>query len=372
MNGFTRYVLRQLCIGMLLVTGVLACIIWLSQSLRFVEMIVNQGATPGTFLYLTLLMLPNFLPMILPIALFLVVIFVYSKMVSDRELVVMGAAGQSQLYLAKPALLLTVIVVILGYVLNLHFVPLSYKMFRELKWEIRSYSHLVLKEGAFTNVSNVTVYVRERTNDGQLLGVLAYDKRNPEKPETWMAAKGALVETPTGARVVMFDGNRQTVDKRTNKFSILYFDQGTLDLKDLAGGGPGAPARHREARERSLGELLDLENAEGVSPQDFGKYTVEAHKRIVSPLRALSFTLIALCFLILGSFSRRSQAQKITYASLVAVALLILSLGLENIAAKRLHFVPLMYVNAILPILFAGLVLVRPPHRSRPAKHHAY
>ena len=65
MNGFTRYVLRQLFVGMVLVTIGLTCIIWLSQSLRFVEMIVNQGVTASTFIYLTMLMLPNFLTVIL-------------------------------------------------------------------------------------------------------------------------------------------------------------------------------------------------------------------------------------------------------------------------------------------------------------------
>ena len=95
MNGFTRYVFRQLFVGMILVTAGLTCIIWLSQSLRFVELIVNRGVGVGTFVYLTMLMLPNFLTVILPIALFCVIVFIYAKMITDRELVVMRAAGVS-------------------------------------------------------------------------------------------------------------------------------------------------------------------------------------------------------------------------------------------------------------------------------------
>ena len=96
MNSYTQYVLRQLFAGMLLVTAGLTCIIWLSQSLRFVEMIVNRGLNAGTFVYMTMLLLPNFLTVILPIALFTVIVFTYSKMVTDRELVVMRAAGVGQ------------------------------------------------------------------------------------------------------------------------------------------------------------------------------------------------------------------------------------------------------------------------------------
>lgn len=360
MNSFTRYVMRQLIVGMVLVTAGLTCIMWLTQSLRFVEMIVNQGVSAGTFLYLTLLKLPEFLTIILPIALFCVTLFIYAKLVSDRELVVMRAAGLSQLSLAKPAVFLALIVVVLSYLLNLYLMPNSYRMFRELQFEIRNYSHILLKEGAFTSIAGVTVYVRERSKDGQLLGILAYDKRKPDKIETWMAAKGAMVESDEGPRVVMFDGNRQIVDPKTGQLSILYFDQGVLDLKDLGAGTPSVTHRYREARERNLDELLDIANEPGFHARDIGKFTIEAHKRLTSPLTALGYTLIALCLLIMGSFSRRTQSKQITIAVFLLIALVSSSYGLENTAAKRLHLIPLLYLHAILPIVICTILLLNP------------
>ncbi len=351
---------------MILVSAGLSCIIWLSQSLRFVEMIVNQGVTIATFVYLTMLMLPSFLTIILPIALFCIVLFVYSKLISDRELVVMRAAGQSQWALSKPAIVLSALVVLMGYALNLYLLPNSYKTFRELQWEIRNYSHILLKEGAFTNISSVTVYVRERSTDGQLLGILAYDRRNPTKPETWMAAKGALVETDAGARAVMFDGNRQTVDKKTNKLSILYFDQGILDLKELGTAGGGNGIRHREARERTLGELLNAKPSEEISKRDVGKFVVEGHKRLASPFSALGFTLIGLVFLVNGNFSRRSQTRQITASVVIVVGLLVSALGLENLVAKNLKLIPLIYLHTLIPILIGGFALLRPPRFKFP------
>jgi len=360
MNGFTRYVLRQLFVGMILVTAGLTCIIWLSQSLRFVEMIVNQGVSAGTFLYLTALKLPEFLTIILPIALFCVTLFIYAKLVSDRELIVMRAAGLSQISLAKPAIILALIVVGLGYALNLYLMPNSYRMFRDLQWEIRNYSHILLKEGAFTSIAGVTVYVRERSKDGQLLGILAHDKRNPKKIETWMASKGAMVESEDGPRVVMFDGNRQAVDSETNQLSILYFDQGVLDLKDLGANTQATKQRYREARERSLDELLNASNEPNISERDIGKFTIEAHKRITSPLTALGFTLVALCFLILGGFNRHSQSTQLTAAALIMVGLVGSSYGLENTAAKRLNLIPLLYIHALLPIIIGFFLLLNP------------
>ena len=122
---------------------------------------------------------------------FLIAEFIYAKLISDREFVIMQAAGKSLYFIAKPALILSIAVLIFAYILNLYILPESYKKFRELQWEIRNYSHVIFKEGTFTNLAGVTVYVRERSADGQLFGILAHDKRNQKKAETWMAAKGA-------------------------------------------------------------------------------------------------------------------------------------------------------------------------------------
>lgn len=367
MNGFTRYILRQLVVAMILVTAGLTCIIWLSQSLRFVEMIVNRGLSGGMFVYLTMLLLPNFLVLVLPIALFTVVVFTYSKLIGDRELMVMRAAGLSQFSLAKPALMLALVVVALGYVLNLYVVPQSYAKFRELQWDIRyTYTHILLREGAFNTVSDgVTVYVRQRTNDGKLLGILVHDQRDKEHPFTVMAAKGAMVETDGGARVVMFNGNRQAVDKDTNKLSILYFDRYVFDLATTR---QSIDERYREPRERPLEELFNIDKVDPkLQHKEFGKFIVEGHKRLVSPLGVLAYTIVGLACLISGGFSRRTQTRQVCLAIAIMVALQGSALGLENLTAKNLSAIPLMYAHAIVPIVLGYFFMVRLQWRRRPA-----
>lgn len=367
MNGFTRYVLRQLVVAMILVTAGLTCIIWLSQSLRFIEMIVNRGLSGGMFVYLTMLLLPNFLVLVLPIALFTVVVFTYSKLISDRELMVMRGAGLSQFALAKPALILALVVVALGYLLNLYVVPQSYTKFRELQWDIRyNYSQILLREGAFNSVSpGITVYVRQRTSDGKLLGILVHDQRDKAHPFTLMAGKGAMVDTAEGARVVMFNGNRQAVDPDTHKLSILYFDRYVFDLAPTR---EEVGHRYREPRERPIGELFNIGKADpGLLPKERGKFIVEGHKRLVSPLSSLAYTLIGLACLISGTFSRRTQTRQVTLAIAIMVTLQGSVLGLENLAAKNLSMVPLIYVHGIVPIVLGYYFMVRRQWRHRPA-----
>lgn len=363
MNSYTRYVLRQLFVGMVLVTAGLTCIIWLSQSLRFVEMIVNRGLSAGTFVYMTMLMLPNFLTIILPIALFAIIVFIYSKMVTDRELVVMRAAGVGQFGLAKPAMILTAGILAFGYLLNLYLLPESYRAFRILQWEIQStYSHVLLKEGSFNPISKaVTVYVRERTPDGQLLGILVHDERDVKSPITLMAERGALVDSDEGPRVVMYNGNRQSTGK-DGKLSILYFDRHVFEIPS---NRDEQAVRFREPRERSMHELFHLEDQNDVSDHDWGKYKVELHKRFVWPLLSLSLAMVGLSCLLYGPITRRSQTTRILVAVGILISIIGATIGLENVIAKNLVLVPLLYLVALLPILVSTYVLMTHPKRSR-------
>lgn len=366
MNTYTKYVLRQLLAGMLLVSAGLTCIIWLSQSLRFVEMIVNRGLNAGTFVYMTMLLLPNFLTVILPIALFTIIVFTYSKMVTDRELVVMRAAGVSQFGLAKPALIMTMLTLMFGYFLNLYLLPESYRAFRLLQWEVRNtYSHVLLKEGSFNPITkSVTVYVRERAPDGQLLGILVHDERDEKAPVTLMAERGALVDSGKGPRVIMYNGNRQTIAANSN-LSILYFDRYVFEVPT---SNESITQRFREPRERSMTELIDLENAEGINQRDWGKYKVELHKRIVSPLLGVGFAMIGLACLLYGPITRRSQTMRIITAVSIMISLQGAALGLESVVAKNLALVPLLYGLAVVPI-FAGIImLIKHPKTSKSKK----
>ena len=350
---------------MLLVATGLTAVIWLTQSLRFVELIVNRGLSAGAFAYLTVLLLPNFLTLILPIALFAVIVFYYTKMINDRELVVMRAAGMSQFALAKPALLLATVVAILSYSLNLYFLPKSYQQFRNFQWEIRyNYSHVLLQEGTFNTINkDVTVYVRERTQDGELLGILVHDTRDEDKPSTMMAERGAMVDTEDGARVVMFKGNRQVIDKKTMKMSILYFDRYTFDLESSR---KAAPSRYREPRERMLDDLFNIEKDASVSVDDYGEFWVEGHNRLVSPIYAFTFTLIAMACLISGPFNRRGHARRVSLAILLMVVMETASLGVLNLAAKKTQLIPLVYITAILPAIIGWFFMARQHmHKSK-------
>lgn len=363
MMGITRYVLRQLTVGMIFVSIALACVMWLTQSLRFVEMIVGKGISVGTFLMLTMLLMPTFLVVIIPISLFAVVLFTYNKLNADRELVVLRAAGVSHWALARPALILGSAATVLGLVLTLWIIPGSVQSGRELQWGIRNdLTSVLLQEGAFNKFGDgLTIYVRSRNPEGELLGILVHDKRNPAKPVTLMAERGALVFTETGPRVLMLNGNRQQLPHDTGQLSLLYFDSYTVDLASATGQ---SQTRNRDARERSVGELLTADKAD-YSPSDYRRAKVELHQRLTSPFYNLGFTVVALAILLTAGFDRRGQTATILKAVGAMVGLQAVALGTANLATANLAFAPLMYLVALMPIAGGCWILIKTPRARR-------
>jgi len=357
MHRHQRYILRQLLGPFILISIGLTAVIWLTQSLRFVDLIVNKGLSLSAFLYFSMLLLPTFLGVILPIALFSAILFTYNKLIIDSEMVSMRSAGLGPWSLAAPAISLAAFVCVLVYAINLYFIPTSFREFKSRQFIARAdFSSVLLQEGVFTNlIDDVTVYVRARDSSGELRGILVHDSRVAGQPVTMMAERGALVKTEQGPRFVLLNGNRQEINKLHGQLSLLYFDSYALDLGHLA---EDPTNRWREPRERYLHELFNP--GDGYDDQrNLGKFWAEAHQRIVSPLFAFALTGIALAALLNGQLNRRGQWRRILIGIGAAFAFEAIGLGLVNAVSKTPDLAPLMYINVVVTLSIAFYLLLR-------------
>ena len=89
MREHTAYILKILTGTAAMIAVALAGVVWLSQSLRFLDFIINKGLSVLSFLRLTVLLLPTVFSVILPVAVLCAVIYSYNRLIADRELVVM-------------------------------------------------------------------------------------------------------------------------------------------------------------------------------------------------------------------------------------------------------------------------------------------
>jgi lipopolysaccharide export system permease protein len=356
MRRLDRYILRQ-CFGvMLFVTAALSAAIWLAQSLRLIDLIVNRGLSVDIFLYLALLILPRFLDIVLPIGAFIAVLFTFNRLTSESELVAMRSVGLSHLALARPVLILAGIAFLILMSLSAYFLPASNRAFKDLQFEIRNrFVSSLLQEGTFTTIADkLTIYIRSRDDRGEVTGLLIHDNREPKRPVTILAERGLFAETPAGSRIVMANGNRQQFDTEARKLSLLTFEHYTLDLDSLH----DAPVvRFREAQERFLGELFFPPPE--TDPALRASFLVEAHRRFLIPLSAFTFSLIPLVCLLPGEFNRRGQLARALAAIAVAFTFQVLDIGVNDLAIRSAAAIPLMYATDLLPFVLGFAILLR-------------
>ena len=356
MKIFDWYVLRNLVTATIFVSVTLAVVIFLTQSLRFLELVINSGASSGSFWILTFLALPRFFEIILPLSLMAATIFVYNRMTMDSELIVIRSVGYSPVSLARPALVLAVIVTVVLWAMTLWVAPKSLSNMHEMRQVIKAqFSALLFREGVFNQVgSGLTVYIRERTPEGELRGMMIHDSREKSKdPSTILAKRGVIVAEDDQYRVVVYDGSRQAYDDKSGVLQRLNFERYTIDLPD---GGP-VRQRWQEPDERTIFELLqpDLENKRDV--ESLRDFRVEIHRRLVAPLLAMAFTLISCCALLIGPVDRRGQSWRIAAAIGSVVVLQGLFLATFNLSRQSDWGLPLMYLVVLGPLCLCSFVL---------------
>lgn len=364
MSVFDKYMMKNIAVAMVFVACTLSVIIFLTQSLRFLELVIEAGASSAAFWQLTLLALPRFFEVILPLALMAGVVFIYARMISDSEMVVLRASGLSALNLSRPAITLAIIVMLALMVITMWAGPKSLSKMQDMRQVIKSqFSALFFKEGVFNQIgSGLTVYIREKDSNGELRGILINDSRAKSKtPSTVIARRGVLVSNDDGFQVLVYEGSRQEYDRRKKILNRLNFERYTIDLPNTG----EVRERWVEPNERTILQLMkpDFNNANDV--KYMRDLRLEVHKRFISPFLAITFTLIGCASLLLGPYNRRGQAKRITLAVLSVAVIQGLYLSVFNYARDSDVGLVLMYVLVIVPIIFCVFMLSRLSEKFR-------
>ena len=313
----------------------------MTQSLKFIDSVINKGLPLNTFLYSVLLLIPDLVSIVLPGALLAAILYIYNKLIADQELPVMRAAGMSNWQLAKPAIMVASLATMILYSVNLYFIPRAFHDLREIENQIRaSLPVAMLQVGDFNTLKGLTIYVNSRSGPKDLRGILIYDNREPQNPFLVTAEAGSVIETTQGMRLILVKGVRQSIDKKTHNPTLLYFDQYTLDLESVR---EAAMKKSDKPQGHSLMELLNP-TTEITNEANFLRYIAHGHMRLITPLLALIFALVSLCILLYGEINRRRRSYKILSIVLVACLFQFLTLGLINLSERLFATIPLTYI----------------------------
>ena len=221
MSRFTTYAIREISSSFLLLLILLSSILWLGQGLRHIELLTSDNVSFVSYISYILLLLPKILIITIPICLFLSVLFNINRLRNDSELIVLWAAGKSDLEsLLKPIFLLALLIYFLSTILSVYITPYSLNEIRHKIIDIRSSGihSSILKEKKFISpVDNLTIFLQERVGN-KITGLLIHDIKNPNSPQTYIAENGEFIEEDNKKILRLFNGNIQIFDRNEKKY----------------------------------------------------------------------------------------------------------------------------------------------------------
>ncbi len=368
MRLIERYIFRKIAGATTLTFVALGTMVWLSQALREFDLVTANGQTVWTFLYVSALLVPALVTIVLPVALLIAVIYAFTNLNNNSELVVVNSSGASQAIVLRPVLLVGVIVTLLVASMSLYFAPLSLRTWQVLITNVRGdILTSILQPGQFMHPErDLTIHIRSRDPDGTLRGIFVSDDRDPDQSSTYLAERGAVLDNPIGVFLIMSKGTIQQRNKQDGSISMIEFSSYAFDLSSFTSSGTTPQLRPAE---RPTSYLLNPDPQDRYFRQAPGKFSAELHNRLTSPLYALLFAVMPLVFLGQAESARQSRTASITMAVVVTTTLRAIGVFLPGLAATSFLAVLLMYAIPIGgTIVAAALVLtgnqLQPPEAA--------
>jgi lipopolysaccharide export system permease protein len=359
MTIFERYVFRQAGGALLIILLSLSSIVWVALALRQLNVVTSQGQDAWMLVKMTTLALPNLMAIIAPFSLLIAAIHTLNRLNGDSELIVMTASGATVWRAARPLLLLAFLVALGVAFVNHIAMPWSMQLLRHYIVEVRTdVLTQVIQPGQFSSPEEgLTFHIRERALNGELLGLIVHDARDKTQTQSYLAERGIIVKREPSNYLVMTDGH---IVRRSNKdepAQIVAFDKYAVDLdrfeKKLDDNDDLKP------RERYLSQLLHPEPDSRQYKNAPGKFRAELHERNSNPLYPIAFAMIALAAVGQARSTRQNRIQQVTLAFVLAAALRLGGLALNNIVALDAKATVLLYALPLGAILAAFLVIER-------------
>lgn len=333
----------------------LTAIVWIATALGQLKLLTSQGQSFGIFVTMTCLALPGLVALIAPNALLVASLHTLDRLNGDSELIVASASGANVWRLAKPYLALGCLVVALVLVINLYLTPASLRTLRSYIVQVRTdLISQVLQPGRFSSPEKgLTFHIRERTLDGDLLGLVIHDQRQPAQIMTYLADRARLEKTENGTFLVMNDGHVHRRDGKAEDkaVSIIAYDRYIFDLSQF---GPDTGAAVLKPRERYLSELLNVDETDPLFARTPGQFRSEIHNRFALSLYPLSYVMVAILFLGIPRTSRENRWSAVGLAFGVAVGVRLLGLTGTNLTTLDPSGLFIVYGAPIGAIVIAG------------------
>lgn len=295
-----KYILRETITPLLLTLGISALLLLLEKMLSLFDFVINQGGPIDIVWRMLGNLMPQYLTLVLPLSMFLGVLFAVRKLAINSELDALTAAGMSLNRLIVPCFYVAVFLLVVNVIVVGFVQPYSRYTYQGLVFDIRSGAlGASIKAGEYTDLGDGLTLRIEESRDGgrELIDIFAQKESEDGRIQSISAKKGNFFISPDKRFMILrlYEGTLIDLDITQSRPSIVNFD-----LHDLPLAVPNF-ARFRDRGEEAM-EMTIIELWQARSSDD-PAIVAMIHSRTA---RALSILIVPFLAIPLGLVAKRS------------------------------------------------------------------
>ena len=299
----------------LLVSISFSLIVWVIQAVNFLDIIIEDGHGFSVYFLYTLLSLPKIFSKILPFIYFVSLFYIILKYENDNELIIFWSIGIKKIEFINVLLKFSIFYLILQLLLTTYIVPITLDKARSYirTSNVDLFSSIVQEKKFIDAVKNLTIFVEEKNNNGDLKNIFLKEKIGENEYQTIIAKEGKIKKYDTKSTLLLFDG--KIINNNNHKINSFEFSRTEVNLSKFETKTTTHPKIQEIGSYDVLACIVRLKNLNNnffsnffttnkklnnCIPENLNDSFQEILKRFISPLYLLTLSLIA-CLIIIKS-----------------------------------------------------------------------
>ena len=214
----------------------ISIIIWVIQAVNYLDFVSEDGHSFRIYFLYTLLNLPKIISRVLPFMFFISVFYILVKYEEENELVIFWLNGIKKIKFVNTLIVFSIIFLFVQLFLSSYLIPTTQDLARSFirSSNIDSFPNLIKEKKFIDTVSNLTLYVDEKDDDGIFKNIVLKDEIDRTKSQIIYADKGEIVKKNNKYFLILSEGTIINKDKKSTdiiNFSSTQFNLSKFETK---------------------------------------------------------------------------------------------------------------------------------------------
>ncbi len=316
----------------------LTLIVWVIQAVNYLDFVSEDGHSFKVYFMYSLLSLPKIFSKLILFVFFISVFFTISKYEENNEILIFWSYGIKKSEFINKIIKFSFIYFLISIIFSFLIVPKTQDMARSYIRDssIEYFPSLIKKQHFNDTVSNLTIFVEDKTTDGLIKNIFIKENFDNNRSQIISAREGILAKRNDSFYLILFDGKIINIDIRNT--NIIQFKKTEFNLSKFNTKSTVFP-KIQETNSIKLIECLSsfINNKEGFIERLFvcdessvNAVLQEMYKRLIIPLYIIVVGFVASCLII----KSKNQSDSIKFKSIIFIlgfVFVIFSEGSTNI-----------------------------------------